>query len=50
MHKEAHQAVGGPTSLGATSEYGAHPQLSSDSTTEADSGLSAPNDSMTSQQ
>nr|GEX28126.1 hypothetical protein [Tanacetum cinerariifolium] len=29
MHKEAHQAVGGPTSLGATSKYGAHPQLSS---------------------
>ncbi|GKA92773.1 hypothetical protein Tco_0814698 [Tanacetum coccineum] len=30
MHKEAHQAAGGPTSLGATSEEGAHPQLSSD--------------------
>ncbi|GJS89812.1 hypothetical protein Tco_0772448 [Tanacetum coccineum] len=29
MHKEAQQAVGGPTSLGATSEEGAHPQLSS---------------------
>ncbi|GJT11578.1 hypothetical protein Tco_0858620 [Tanacetum coccineum] len=29
MHKEAHQAAGGPTSLGATSEEGAHPQLSS---------------------
>ncbi|GJZ89926.1 hypothetical protein Tco_0661853 [Tanacetum coccineum] len=31
MHKEAQQAVGGPTSLGATSEEGAHPQLSSGS-------------------
>ncbi|GJT02074.1 hypothetical protein Tco_0823243 [Tanacetum coccineum] len=31
MHKEAHQAAGGPTSLGATSEEGAHPQLSSGS-------------------
>ncbi|GJU11160.1 retrovirus-related pol polyprotein from transposon TNT 1-94 [Tanacetum coccineum] len=29
MHKEAHQAASGPTSLGATSEEGAHPQLSS---------------------
>ncbi|GJR89947.1 hypothetical protein Tco_0213958 [Tanacetum coccineum] len=29
MHKEVQQAVGGPTSLGATSEEGAHPQLSS---------------------
>ncbi|GJT22779.1 retrovirus-related pol polyprotein from transposon TNT 1-94 [Tanacetum coccineum] len=29
MHKEAQQAVGGPTSLGATSEEGANPQLSS---------------------
>ncbi|GJR80706.1 hypothetical protein Tco_0151491 [Tanacetum coccineum] len=29
MHKEAHQAAGGPTSLGATNEGGAHPQLSS---------------------
>ncbi|GKB74632.1 hypothetical protein Tco_0936044 [Tanacetum coccineum] len=26
MHKEAQQAVGGPTSLGVTSEEGAHPQ------------------------
>ncbi|GJY56479.1 hypothetical protein Tco_0455594 [Tanacetum coccineum] len=25
MHKEAHQAAGGPTSLGATSEEGTHP-------------------------
>ncbi|GJY41087.1 retrovirus-related pol polyprotein from transposon TNT 1-94 [Tanacetum coccineum] len=51
MHKEAQQAAGGPTSLGATSEEGAHPQLSrhdasSDSTAEADLGLSAPNDSI----
>nr|GEU59571.1 hypothetical protein [Tanacetum cinerariifolium] len=29
MHKEDQQAVGGPTSLGVTSEEGAHPQLSS---------------------
>ncbi|GJY12967.1 hypothetical protein Tco_0382276 [Tanacetum coccineum] len=29
MHKEAQQAAGGPTSLGDTSEEGAHPQLSS---------------------
>ncbi|GKB55059.1 hypothetical protein Tco_0905812 [Tanacetum coccineum] len=29
MHKEAQQAAGGPTSLGVTSEEGAHPQLSS---------------------
>ncbi|GJW72515.1 hypothetical protein Tco_0129432 [Tanacetum coccineum] len=29
MHKEAQQAAGGPTSLGATSEEGAYPQLSS---------------------
>ncbi|GJV90828.1 hypothetical protein Tco_1538641, partial [Tanacetum coccineum] len=29
MHKEAQQAASGPTSLGATSEEGAHPQLSS---------------------
>ncbi|GJT81565.1 hypothetical protein Tco_1055907 [Tanacetum coccineum] len=28
--KEAQQAAGGPTSLGATSEEGAHPQLNSD--------------------
>ncbi|GJY14367.1 hypothetical protein Tco_0384789 [Tanacetum coccineum] len=42
MHKETQQAVGCPTSLGATNEEGAHPQLSSgheasaDSTAEAD--------------
>ncbi|GKC57910.1 hypothetical protein Tco_1085508 [Tanacetum coccineum] len=29
MHKEAQQVAGGPTSLRATSEEGAHPQLSS---------------------
>nr|GEZ86543.1 hypothetical protein [Tanacetum cinerariifolium] len=29
MHKEAQQAAGGPTSLGATSKEGAHLQLSS---------------------
>ncbi|GKF52901.1 hypothetical protein Tco_0159811, partial [Tanacetum coccineum] len=59
MHKEAQQATGGPTSLGATSEEGAHPQLSSsasghdasaDSTAKADAGNSAPNDSIPSQQ
>ncbi|GKC15232.1 hypothetical protein Tco_1012014 [Tanacetum coccineum] len=31
MHKEAQQAAGGPTFLGATNEEGAHPQLSSGS-------------------
>ncbi|GJW81990.1 hypothetical protein Tco_0145965 [Tanacetum coccineum] len=31
MHKEAQQAAGGPTSLGATSKEGVHPQLSSGS-------------------
>ncbi|GJU70295.1 hypothetical protein Tco_1256554 [Tanacetum coccineum] len=56
MHKDAQQAASSPTSLGATSEDGAHPQLSSghdalaDSTAETDLGLSAPNDSITSQQ
>ncbi|GJX26341.1 hypothetical protein Tco_0232637 [Tanacetum coccineum] len=55
MLKEAQQAASGPTSLGATSEDGAHPQLSSghdalaDSTTEADPGNSAPNDSILTQ-
>ncbi|GKF09915.1 hypothetical protein Tco_0044139 [Tanacetum coccineum] len=39
MHKEAQQAAGGPTSLGATSEEGAHPQLSSDKTKSAGDGL-----------
>nr|GEZ80710.1 hypothetical protein [Tanacetum cinerariifolium] len=50
MHKESHQVTGGPTSLGATSKDGAHPQLSSDSIAEVDPGLSAPNDSIPSQQ
>ncbi|GJX28980.1 hypothetical protein Tco_0237059 [Tanacetum coccineum] len=56
MHKEAHQAAGGPTSLGATSKEGAHPQLSSgcdasaDSIAEADPEISAPNDSIPLQQ
>nr|GEZ87147.1 hypothetical protein [Tanacetum cinerariifolium] len=56
MHKESHQVTGGPTSFGATSKGGAHPQLSSgndasaDSIAEADPGLSAPNDSIPSQQ
>nr|GEV70197.1 hypothetical protein [Tanacetum cinerariifolium] len=52
MHKEAQQAAGGPTSLEATSEEGAHPQLSSESapghdastdfTAEVDPGIFAP--------
>ncbi|GJZ02673.1 hypothetical protein Tco_0520634 [Tanacetum coccineum] len=56
IHKELQQAPSGPTSLGATSEDGAHSQLSSgydasaDSTAEAGSELSAPNDSIPSQQ
>ncbi|GJX57836.1 hypothetical protein Tco_0287733 [Tanacetum coccineum] len=56
MHKEAHQAADGPTSLGATSKERSHPQLSSgcdasiDSTTEADPRLSAPKDSIPLQQ
>ncbi|GJY06139.1 hypothetical protein Tco_0373193 [Tanacetum coccineum] len=56
MHKEAQQAAGGPTYLGAASEDGAHPQISSghdalaDSIAEVDPGLSAPNDSIPSQQ
>ncbi|GKE42260.1 hypothetical protein Tco_1469544 [Tanacetum coccineum] len=39
IHKEAHQAAGGLTSLGDTSEDGAHPQLSSDKTKSARDGL-----------
>nr|GEW26613.1 hypothetical protein [Tanacetum cinerariifolium] len=39
MHKEAQQATGGPTSLGATGEEGAHPQLNSDKTKSAGDGL-----------
>ncbi|GJW89429.1 hypothetical protein Tco_0164769 [Tanacetum coccineum] len=52
MHKEAQQAAGGLTSLGATSEEGAHPQLSSgsdvsaNSTPEADLGIFASNESI----
>ncbi|GJW47890.1 hypothetical protein Tco_0079536 [Tanacetum coccineum] len=42
MHKEAQQAAGEPTSLGATGKEGAYPQLSSDFTAEADPGLSVP--------
>ncbi|GKD08007.1 hypothetical protein Tco_1187692 [Tanacetum coccineum] len=42
MHKEAQQAVGGPTSLGATSEEEAHPQLSSGHDASADSTGSNP--------
>ncbi|GKG04389.1 hypothetical protein Tco_0314776, partial [Tanacetum coccineum] len=34
MHKEAHQAAGGPTSLGATSSASGH-DASADSTAEA---------------
>ncbi|GKC48574.1 hypothetical protein Tco_1071319 [Tanacetum coccineum] len=56
MHKKDHQATGGPTSLGVTSEERANPQLSSgndastDFTTEADPKISAPNDSVPHQQ
>ncbi|GJU29733.1 hypothetical protein Tco_1173322 [Tanacetum coccineum] len=39
MYKEAQQAAGGPTSLRATSEERAHPQLSSDKTKYARDGL-----------
>ncbi|GJV84363.1 hypothetical protein Tco_1524261 [Tanacetum coccineum] len=39
LHKEAQQAAGGPTSLGATSKEGTHPQLSSDKTKSARDGL-----------
>ncbi|GJU23667.1 hypothetical protein Tco_1157009 [Tanacetum coccineum] len=56
LHKEDLQTAGDPTSLGVTSEEGAHPLLSSgcdasaDSTVEADPGISAPNDPIPSQQ
>nr|GEU55815.1 hypothetical protein [Tanacetum cinerariifolium] len=56
MHKEAQQAAGSLTFLGATSEEEAYPQLSigcdasADSTAEADLGLSAPNDFILEQQ
>ncbi|GJR76784.1 hypothetical protein Tco_0089149 [Tanacetum coccineum] len=52
MHKEALQAASGPTSLGATSEEGAHPQLNSghddsaDFIAEADPEISALKDSI----
>ncbi|GJR61225.1 hypothetical protein Tco_1503387 [Tanacetum coccineum] len=52
MHKEVQQEAGGPTSLRATSEEGAHPQLSSghdastDFIAEADPRISAPKDSI----
>ncbi|GJZ93199.1 retrovirus-related pol polyprotein from transposon TNT 1-94 [Tanacetum coccineum] len=47
IHKEAQQAAGGPTSLGATSKEGAHPQLSrADSTAEVDPGIFVPKDSI----
>nr|GEU31670.1 uncharacterized mitochondrial protein AtMg00810-like [Tanacetum cinerariifolium] len=45
MHKEAQQAAGGPTSLGATRH-----DASTDSTAKADLGLSALNDSIPAQQ
>ncbi|GJV80226.1 hypothetical protein Tco_1516096 [Tanacetum coccineum] len=56
MHKEAQQAAGGPTSLGATSKEIAHPYLSSghdasaNSIAEADPRNSTPNNSIPSQQ
>ncbi|GJU71367.1 hypothetical protein Tco_1262772 [Tanacetum coccineum] len=56
MHKQDQQAAGGPTSLGATSEEAAHPQLSSgcdaseDSIAEVHLGISATNDSIPQQQ
>nr|GEV14778.1 hypothetical protein [Tanacetum cinerariifolium] len=54
MHKEAQQAASGLTSLGATSKQRAHIHLTSghdalaDFTAEADPGLFAPNDSISS--
>ncbi|GKB05207.1 hypothetical protein Tco_0833402, partial [Tanacetum coccineum] len=39
LHKEAQQAAGGSTSLGATSKEGDHPQLSSDKTKSTRDGL-----------
>ncbi|GKB99331.1 hypothetical protein Tco_0985468 [Tanacetum coccineum] len=56
MHKEDQQAAGGPTSLRATSEEEADPQLSSgcdasvDSIAEVDPRISDPNDSIPPQQ
>ncbi|GKC76512.1 hypothetical protein Tco_1127286 [Tanacetum coccineum] len=55
IHKEVKQETSGLTSLGANSEEGAYPQLSSgcdalvDSKAEVDPGISAPNDSIPSQ-
>nr|GEZ36002.1 hypothetical protein [Tanacetum cinerariifolium]GEZ50779.1 hypothetical protein [Tanacetum cinerariifolium] len=47
LHKEDQQATSGPTSLGFTSKGGANPQLSSaKSKARADSGVSAPKDSI----
>ncbi|GKC82042.1 hypothetical protein Tco_1137759 [Tanacetum coccineum] len=50
MHKESQQAAGGSTSLWATSEEGAHPQLNSNSTAKVDPRNSTPNDSIHAQQ
>ncbi|GJT14370.1 retrovirus-related pol polyprotein from transposon TNT 1-94 [Tanacetum coccineum] len=56
MHKKAHQAAGGPTSLGTTTSFILHSESASrhdaltDSTAEADPGLSAPNDSIPARQ
>nr|GEV56562.1 hypothetical protein [Tanacetum cinerariifolium] len=44
MHKEDHQATGDTNSLEVTSKEGAHPQLGSDFTVEADLEISSPND------
>ncbi|GKC30535.1 hypothetical protein Tco_1037829 [Tanacetum coccineum] len=50
MHKEALQANNGLISLGVTSEVRVDPQLITDSTTEANPGKSALNDSLSKQQ
>ncbi|GKE73921.1 hypothetical protein Tco_1535962 [Tanacetum coccineum] len=50
MHKEEQQAAGDPPSLGVTGEEGVGPQLSSNSTAEADPGIFAPHDSIPQQQ
>ncbi|GKG54645.1 hypothetical protein Tco_0560300, partial [Tanacetum coccineum] len=50
LHKENQQETGGPTSLGVAIEERANPQLSSGLSTEADPGLTAPNDSIPPQQ
>ncbi|GKD86261.1 hypothetical protein Tco_1357415 [Tanacetum coccineum] len=46
MHKEAQQAASGLTSLGATSEEGAHPQLSSDKRKSTRDGLKTTRDGL----